>query len=271
VFPLTNNINNVNGLIEFAATTLGATPPGPNGNGTLLTIEWTSTSTLSTQTTTDLILQNVQITEPNGTIIPSSLLNANVTISPCYIYDFDCDCDVDIVDITMVAYYYGWTCSTKALLNKLGNVSNSEVFLGFESSQILLKPDGTFDIELGIDNINQLGGFEVELGFDPESINVMNVEIGDFIESTNRSVYPVEKSIDNDNGKVNYSITTLGFNRVGASGSGTLLIINCRPLKSNFEMPKLNNAQLVQIDGGTIDYKLMTNENVVDNLDKSYI
>lgn len=80
VFPLTNNINNTNGLIEFAATTMGPNPPGPNGDGVLLTIEWTTTSTLSVTTVTDLMLQNIQITEPNGTLIPVSLQDATVTV-----------------------------------------------------------------------------------------------------------------------------------------------------------------------------------------------
>jgi len=81
VFPLANNINNTTGLIEFAATTLGPSPPGPNGDGILLTIEWTATATLSSTTTTDLILQNIQVTEPNGTLIAVSSQNGTVTIT----------------------------------------------------------------------------------------------------------------------------------------------------------------------------------------------
>jgi len=81
VFPLASTINNTTGLIEFAATTLGASPPGPNGTGVLMTIVWTATSTLSSTAIAHLILQNVQVTQPNGTVIPVSLQHGAVTIS----------------------------------------------------------------------------------------------------------------------------------------------------------------------------------------------
>ena len=82
VFPLLNNIDNTNGLIAFAATTLGATPPGPDGDGVLLNIEWTSATNVSDETITDLILQNLQITQPNGTVLPVGSQDATVIISP---------------------------------------------------------------------------------------------------------------------------------------------------------------------------------------------
>ncbi len=62
VFPLNNSIDNTNGLIEFAATTLGATPPGAGGDGILLNIEWTS-ATVSDAVTTSITIENLQITE----------------------------------------------------------------------------------------------------------------------------------------------------------------------------------------------------------------
>jgi len=80
-FELSNNIDNSTGLIEYAIATLGATPAGANGNGVLITIEWQSTSTLGT---TDLELQNVQVTRANAsaTLIQTTLENGTVTIAP---------------------------------------------------------------------------------------------------------------------------------------------------------------------------------------------
>ncbi len=81
--PLANNIDNVNGLIEFGVTTLGTTPAGPDGDGALLTIEWTSTASVPDDMLADLILQNIQLTTPitDATVIPANTIyHGEVTI-----------------------------------------------------------------------------------------------------------------------------------------------------------------------------------------------
>ncbi len=80
IFPLINNFDNTIGLIEYAVTTLGSEPPGPDGDGVLLIIEWISTSSGNNEISTDLILQNIQIAEPNGSVIPVDIINGTVTI-----------------------------------------------------------------------------------------------------------------------------------------------------------------------------------------------
>ncbi len=80
VFPLTNNIDNTNVIVSFAATTLGAAIPGPDGAGILLNIEWTATASVTQNEKATLSLQDVQLTEPNGTLIASTTVNGEVTI-----------------------------------------------------------------------------------------------------------------------------------------------------------------------------------------------
>jgi len=106
IFPLLNTIDNSNGIIEFAVSTLGPNPPGPDGNGGLLNIEWMATDNLPNDIMTQIDLERAQLTEPNGELIEHSWQNASIEISSCFTYDFDCDCDVDIVDITMATYTY---------------------------------------------------------------------------------------------------------------------------------------------------------------------
>ena len=80
VFPIENNIDNESGIISYAVSTIGPNPPGPNGNGILLIIEWFSSINTTKDITIELLLQNVQATEPDGTIIPLETTNAQVTI-----------------------------------------------------------------------------------------------------------------------------------------------------------------------------------------------
>ena len=304
VFPLSNNIDNANGLVEFAATTLGATPPGPDGDGILLNIEWTSASNISDETIADLILQNLQITQPSGAVLPVNSQNATVIISPCYQHDFDCDCDVDIVDvtmaafaygtetgdpnynptydldsdgdidivdITMVTYDYGWTCSKKEAIALLEGTNNENVLLGFEVNKQETINNDIFEMELSVKNIQQLGGYEFEFAFNPQSIEILSVEYGGFLESTHRETLPLQNSIDVKQGEVHISMATLGANLAGASGQGVLIKLRCKALKAEYDTPTLTKAQLVRIDAKVIDYTYKSLETESANSTETYI
>ncbi len=81
LLPEVNNIDNVTGHIEYSvATSLGTTPAGPDGDGALLTIEWTSTASVPDDMLADLILQNIQLTTPDATVIPANIYHGEVTI-----------------------------------------------------------------------------------------------------------------------------------------------------------------------------------------------
>jgi len=304
IFPLVNNIDNSTGLIEFAVITLGDSPAGPNGDGILLNIEWTSTSTLEDETITDLLLQNIQVTEPNGTVLPVEIENAIITISPCYIHDFDCDCDVDIIDVTMIAYHYGtetgdenydltfdldadgdidivdmamvgydynWTCSNKnSNAISLENVNNNNVLLSFIEQEVNSN-DNTFQIELYVENIEQLGGYELELGFNPDELQITSVEEGGFLESTGRKTLSLQNNIDNEHGIISFSTVTLGSEIGGANGKGLLVIISCKALQQNYKLLSLEIAQLVRVDAKVIDYVFKTREIDLTNIGETCI
>ena len=222
------------------------------------------------------------------------LETAVVTLSTCFESDFDCDCDVDIidvtiaayrygtivgdanydaqydldgdgdidiVDITMVAYNYGWTCGDKANYSiNFDNTNNDNVVLGFAKTSMQNTSDGSFQIELFVENIDQLGGYELELAYNPNELQITNVEQGSFIESTGRKVVPLQSNFDNTQGIINFSTATLGANINGAKGNGSLIVLTCIALQTNFKMPNLINATLVRIDANIIDFKLKQNQ-----------
>ena len=302
IFPVANTIDNDNGIIDFAVLTLGDTPPGPDGAGTLLSIEWTTTTNIINDTTTDIIIENYQFAQPDGTDICVTPENSSLNIIPCDPHDLDCDCDVDIVDVTtaayhygtqigddlydptydldndgdidiidltMITYYYGWTCGSKSSIYL--NTNNDNVLLSFSPTEIVYLADGTFELELNVENIQQLGGYELEFDFDPQALQVLNVEQGSFLTSTYRKTFPVQNTINNNDGKINFAITTFGSDIKGASEAGALVKIRCKPLKSDFELPALTNAQIVRIDAAIIPYNFKDAENQVENDANTYI
>ncbi len=190
------------------------------------------------------------------------------------LYDLDDDGDIDIIDITIVAYNYGWTCgkSSSEIIN-FDHVNNEDVVLGLSS--INDNYDGTYNIELYVEDIEQLGGYELELDFDPNAMEVLSLEQGNLIGSTGRTMQPLLNVINNKAGKINYAVTTLGSQINGASGEGVLLNIHCKPLESTFEMPKLEKAQLARIDAHIIKWQqkfvaIMDNESAKSSIIKTY-
>ncbi len=174
-------------------------------------------------------------------------------------FDLDSDGDIDIVDITMVTYDYGWTCSKgNSEIISFDNIINEDVILGL--SAINDNYDGTYDIELYVENIEQFGGYELELGFNPKAMEVLSIEQGNLVGSTNRTVHSLQNIIDNKAGRIYYSIATLGSQINGASGGGVLLKIKCKALNSSIDALELIKAQLVRIDAKVIDYTFKTNE-----------
>lgn len=254
VIPIASNIDNVNGILESAVSSFGSNQ-GASGSGVLISIEWVSAGSITNSITTDLILQNEQILELNATPIPVTLQNGTITISPCYVYDLDCDCDVDIVDIQLIANEYGWTCAGTKSTEIIEEIDSDNAVLGI-SNMSLTSNTGSYEIEVFIENVYQLGGFEFAIGFNPEIVKVLSVNQGDFLSSTNREAFPILRTIDNNKGYIKYAIATLGSGKEGATGNGSLITIVCEPIKSGFSNFTIQAAQIVRADAEIIDYDI---------------
>ncbi len=111
-------------------------------------------------------------------------------------YDMDNDGDVDIVDITMVTYNYGWTCGKQE--------KETIDFSGFRNDQVALSildgasnsENSIMETQLFIENIEQLGGFELGLQYDVSRIQIEEVSSGDFLTSNQRKTMLIKNEID---------------------------------------------------------------------------
>jgi len=293
VFPLIQNIDNTNGLIQYALTTLGSSLPGPDGSGELLSIQWQATDEISEDVSTPLLLQNVQITEPNGTVIPFSALNSIVNISACFPNDFDCDCDVDIVDvtmaayaygssegdpsysstydmdndgdvdivdITMVTYNYGWTCGKDQLETiDFSDFRNDQVALSIKEGEANSE-NNILEAQLFIENIEQLGGFELGLEYDAKRIQIVEISSGDFLTNNQRNTMLIKNENDPVSGSILFAETSIGGRESGTFGAGQLLHIKYKSTDGNPADFKISDGQLARIDGQVIPFKLLSNQ-----------
>ena len=80
-------------------------------------------------------------------------------------------------------------------------------------------------IALDVVNVNDFGAFQSTLHFNPKVIQIDNVVLGDFLESTGRTSIPLVVEIDNTTGEISFVAFSSG-ETAGPDGGGTLAVIN---------------------------------------------
>ena len=99
-------------------------------------------------------------------------------------------------------------------------------------------------MDLVIAGVSDLGAFELNLFYDPAVVWVTDVQMGDFMGGTDRTVVPLGPEIDNDAGVVAYAGFTFG-EQVGPDGNGRLATIVCQARGEGTTAVTLANVQLV--------------------------
>jgi len=95
VVPVGPSISNTVGIVTFGAFTFG-TPPGASGTGVLATITFQPQAA----GTSALHLQNLQLADPNGNLIPATTQDGQVRLITCF-GDCDGDGEVFVNEVTL--------------------------------------------------------------------------------------------------------------------------------------------------------------------------
>jgi hypothetical protein len=80
-------------------------------------------------------------------------------------------------------------------------------------------------INIDAADLSDFGGFQGELNFDPEIVEIQSVKPGDFLESTGRRASQMEPQIDNKTGRVSFGAYSSG-KAAGPNGGGTMVTIS---------------------------------------------
>ena len=88
-----------------------------------------------------------------------------------------------------------------------------------------------FDVPVTIQNAANLSAFQFTVNYDPNIVEVMDVDLGAFLLSTGRTLGG-EVGPTIGGGKVTYGAFTNGATPAGPNGSGTLAILKLKALKS---------------------------------------
>ena len=172
-------------------------------------------------------------------------------------YDVDGDGDIDIVDIQKVA-----GCWDTVLPSVTGIVATNMFELKPASPvQVSIKPrlqkltiSETTMIEVKIENVVNIGAFEVTLGYDNSvaQLATLGTQLGDFLSGGERTVAAVGPRIDENQSAFSYGAFSFGENP-GPDGDGILATIPLTAQGEGQTMIKLMGVKLTDTDGKLID------------------
>ena len=86
----------------------------------------------------------------------------------------------------------------------------------FSPSSATVEPGATFVLDVVVDNVVDLGGFDFTVSFNPVVVQVQTVVLGSFLGSTGRTVAPLGPNIDNTAGS--FTLGGFSFGAVGGPG-----------------------------------------------------
>lgn len=114
----------------------------------------------------------------------------------------------------------------------------------------------TFTVSVMIDDASDLGAFQCTLLYVPAVVTVEDVMVGEFLETTGRTVIPLGPYIDNQVGRTTFAACTLGL-QPGPNGTGVLATVSFTAQGEGESRLDLQNAQVVDT---TSDLQVVTAE-----------
>jgi hypothetical protein len=110
----------------------------------------------------------------------------------------------------------------------------------------------TFTVTVMIDEAHNLGAFQFDLLYITTTVTVDDVVVGDFLGSTDRTVFPVASIVNNETGKVTLGVITFG-STPGPNGTGELATITLTAQDVGVSPLDLQEVQVFDITGASQD------------------
>ena len=281
VMEIGATIDNTTGRLTYAAIILG-TCTGPSGNGAVATVTFAPLGMGETNLTLDNE-QLLNTDNPPAPITPVSLYHGHVTVGDCFFADVDCDGDVDIVDIFNIAFRWGCQCGDPCYiaaydLNDDCAISISDIqiaacYFGWPNGdfsgcyapsggstdslseqiatlrltpeEIYAQPGESFTVDLIVEDVQDLAGFEALLHYDPRILRFDGLAEGDFLASTGNTAQSRKAQVELDAGTVTLGGFSLG-EQDSPEGTGRLVTLTFTIRGAGASTLTLSDVQLAQ-------------------------
>ena len=118
-------------------------------------------------------------------------------------------------------------------------------------SKPVIHAGDTFTLDLNIENIHNLAGWQSEIAFDPTMLEAVEVSEGDFLNPEGSATFFQKGSIDNATGEIT-KLSSTRLSKEGVGGRGTLVSVTFTAKTAGQTQLSLENFQLAAITGESI-------------------
>ena len=128
-------------------------------------------------------------------------------------------------------------------------IENPSVSYTFSRNTIHL--GDTFTVQLGVENVVDLAGWQFDIAFDPAVLEVLEVKEGDFLKQEGATTFFQKGVINNRSGRIS-GFSSARLSEGGVSGKGDMLSISFKAKAEGKTQLTLRNFQLADVRGTPI-------------------
>ncbi len=121
----------------------------------------------------------------------------------------------------------------------------------FSTDTTNVRVGDTFTLQVNAEKVTNLAGWQFDLTFDPDALEVVDVNEGGFLKRGGRTTFFQKGTVDNTEGKI-AGLSTALISKNGVTGTGTLLSVKFSARVDGNSQIALHNFQLGSITGEAI-------------------
>ncbi len=126
-----------------------------------------------------------------------------------------------------------------------------DAIIALEPREQTVSLGDTFTVKVTIEQVSDLGGYEFKVRYNPSVVEVLDVEVGDFLGSTGCTVIPLGPDLDNETGVVVFAAFSLGCTP-GPEGDGELATISLKAVGEGVTDLDLYDVKVLDPSAGQI-------------------
>ncbi len=123
--------------------------------------------------------------------------------------------------------------------------------IGYAFSDSKIHVGDTFTLDIRAENVYDLSGWQFDITFDPDVLEAVEVNEGDFLKEGGGTTFFQKGTIDNATGKIT-KLSSARLNEDGVTGTGTLLSVTFTAKAGGETRLALHNFELGSITGDVI-------------------
>jgi hypothetical protein len=127
----------------------------------------------------------------------------------------------------------------------------------FDPPSSTVAPGAVFVVDVVVDDVVDLGGYDFTVAYDPAVVHVQSVALGGFLGSTGRTAAPLGPNVDNAAGSFTFGGFSYGA-AAGANGTGTVAEVTLQAMAAGSTDLTFTKAQLTDTQAQALGPLTMT-------------